>query len=73
MQTSIIVYVLAGLLGLIVQASPGAFRLSFLDEKPVLADTCQLLKQKGFLEESVASFKKLVEHHILSVLILAIA
>ena len=44
-------------------ASGAAFRLSFLDQEQVLADTCQLLRQNGFSEDSVATFKKLVEHH----------
>ena len=39
------------------------FRLSFLEQAPVLADTCQLLKQSGFSEDSVVTFRKLVEHH----------
>ena len=43
--------------------SGAAFRLSFLDQEPVLMDTCQLLKQSGFSEDSVATFQKLVEHH----------
>ena len=29
----------------------------------MLTDTCQLLRQSGFSEDSVATFKKLVEHH----------
>lgn len=47
----------------VLTASGAAFRLSFLDEKPVLDDTCQLLKENGFSEDSVAKFKKLVEDH----------
>ncbi|MGA2786691.1 MAG: hypothetical protein ABSF60_04115 [Verrucomicrobiota bacterium] len=43
--------------------SGAAFRLSFLDQESTLADTCQLLKQAGVSEESVSTFKKLVEHH----------
>lgn len=39
------------------------FRLSFIDEKTILEDTCQLLKEDGFSEDSVAKFKKLVEDH----------
>ncbi len=52
------------LVGLVAGTVSGAaFRLSFLDQAPVLGDTCQLLKQTGFSEDSVATFKKLVEHH----------
>ncbi len=40
-----------------------AFRLSFLDDQATLADACQLLKERGFSDDSVASFKKIVEHH----------
>src|SRR5690242_4279074 len=58
------ILILALLLGLAAgTASGAAFRLSFLDQAPVLADTCQLLQQSGFSEDSVATFKKLVEHH----------
>ncbi len=39
------------------------FRLSFLDEKSVLDDTCRLLKENGFSEDSIMKFKKLVENH----------
>lgn len=39
------------------------FRLSFIDQVPILEDTCQLLKENGFSEDSVAKFKKLVEDH----------
>jgi hypothetical protein len=49
-----------------VTASGVDFRLSFIDEKPVLEDTCQLLKGNGISEDSVAKFKKLVEDHNLS-------
>jgi hypothetical protein len=45
------------------RSSGAAFRLSFLEDKAALADTCRLLKQRGFSEGSVASFEKLVEHH----------
>jgi hypothetical protein len=48
------VALLAGLVA--GDVSGAAFRLSFLDEEPVLADTCQLLKQTGFSEDSVAAF-----------------
>jgi hypothetical protein len=44
-------------------ASAAAFRLSFLDDKPVLEDTCQLLKEHGFSEDAARTFSKLVEHH----------
>lgn len=44
-------------------ASGASFRLSFLEEKEVLEDTCRLLGQNGFAEEAVATFRKLVEHH----------
>jgi hypothetical protein len=58
------ILILALLVGLAVETASGAaFRLSFLDQEPVLADTCQLLRQNGFSEDSVATFKKLVEHH----------
>jgi hypothetical protein len=46
-----------------VAASGADFRLSFLDEKPVLDDACQLLRENGFPEDSVVTFKKLVEDH----------
>src|SRR5512138_855281 len=45
------------------KASGAAFRLSFLDDKAALAETCQLLNESGCSADSVASFKKLVEHH----------
>ncbi len=44
-------------------ASGAAFRLSFLDQEGVLTDTCQLLSESGFSAGSVATFRKLVEHH----------
>jgi hypothetical protein len=44
-------------------ASGAAFRLSFLDDRAVLEDTCQLLRQSGCSEESAIAFKGLVEHH----------
>jgi hypothetical protein len=47
--------------------SGAAFRLSFLEQEPVLSDTCQLLRETGFSEDSVASFKKLVQQHNLRV------
>src|SRR5207244_10549278 len=43
--------------------SAAAFRFSFLEEPPILEDTCQLLKETGFSEGSVITFKKLVEYH----------
>jgi hypothetical protein len=43
------------------------FRLSFLYREPVLSDTCQLLSESGFSEDSVATFKKLVQRHNLMV------
>jgi len=56
--------VLALLLASIAEACSGAaFRLSFLDEESTLADTCQLLEQCRISSSSVASFRKLVEHH----------
>jgi hypothetical protein len=58
------ILILALLVELVAGTAHGAaFRLSFLDQEPVLADTCQLLRQSGFSEDSVATFKKLVEHH----------
>ena len=44
-------------------AAGAGFRLSFLDQEPVLEDTCQLLRQSGFSQDSVATFKHLVVHH----------
>ena len=61
LQTTLILTVLVKMAAGAV--SGAEFRLSFLDEAPVLADTCQLLKETGFSEESVATFKKLVEQH----------
>jgi hypothetical protein len=58
------ILMLALLVELVAETASGAaFRLSFLDQEPVLADTCQLLRQSGVSEDSVATFKKLVEHH----------
>lgn len=63
-RTGKAILVLATLFGPGSRDSSGApFRLSFLDERSALADTCQLLKQRGFSDDSVASFQKLVEHH----------
>jgi hypothetical protein len=54
-------------MSLLVSASLTAlgadFRLSFLDQKPVLDDTCQLLGENGFSGDSVARFRRLVEEH----------
>lgn len=61
LQTTLILTVLVKMAA--VAVSGAEFRLSFLDAAPVLADTCQLLKETGFSEESVATFKKLVEQH----------
>lgn len=55
---------LALLVGLVAgDVSGAAFRLSFLEQEPVLTDTCQLMMQTGFSDDSVATFRKLVEHH----------
>lgn len=43
--------------------SGAEFRLSFLEEQPVLEDTCQLLMRSGVSESAAATFKKLVQHH----------
>ncbi len=47
----------------VFNVSGAGFRLSFLDNQAVLDDTCQLLQQNGFSEDSVTAFKKLVEDH----------
>ena len=55
---------LALLLGLSDGIASGApFRLSFIDEKPVLEDTCQLLRQHGVPEDATRTFGRLVERH----------
>lgn len=41
----------------------GEFRLSFLDNKPVLDDTCTLLQKVGFPEPTVKEFNSLVMNH----------
>ena len=55
---------LALLLEFVAGACYGAaFQLSFLDQGPALADTCQLLRQAGVSGDCVATFRKLVQHH----------
>jgi hypothetical protein len=39
------------------------FSLSFLDQESVLEDTTGLLNRSGFLQDTTATFKKLVEDH----------
>lgn len=47
----------------VINVSRAGFRLSFLDQEPVLEDTCQVLRQSGFSAESVTALEKLVEDH----------
>jgi hypothetical protein len=55
------------LLGLAAgSAYAAAFRLSFLDDASVLADTCQVLRQAGVSEDGVSTFERLVKHHNLN-------
>jgi hypothetical protein len=60
--TALLITVLLLILGTGAVSGAG-FRLSFLDEQPVLDDTCQLLRRTGFSKESITTFKKLVQQH----------
>src|ERR1035441_9954479 len=67
MLTSRRVAVLALLFEFVVGACSGAaFRLSFLDQEPVLEDTAQLLRQAGVSGDCASTFEKLVQHHNLN-------
>jgi hypothetical protein len=41
----------------------GQFRLTFLQDKVTLQETCSLLLERHFSADSVATFEKLVQHH----------